>query len=324
MSSTKPFKILSIDGGGIKGAFVASLLTDLEKQYCRSGKNVASYFDLIVGTSTGGILALGLGLGMPAADILNFYQKYGPQIFPQTNNCVKKFLKCLHNKVRVKYDRTPLETALKHVFQDMKLGNAITRLVIPSFDLQTGEVHLHKTAHHERLQHDYNEYAYAVALATSAAPTYFPTYFLRNIPLLDGGIWANDPALVAITEAQTLLGQDVKNISMLSLGCTQEPLNISFSTESEIDWALRISDLFTRAQMSAASGSAQLLLSERYIRISPTVPNGKFTLDGSQCINELVALGETEARKASPKVKQFFETKIEPFKPFYRIEEKQC
>ncbi len=319
MSSTKPFKILSIDGGGIKGAFVASLLADLEKQYCHSGGNVASYFDLIVGTSTGGILALGLGLGMPAADILNFYQKYGPQIFPQTICLPKKLLKWI---LKGKYERAPLEDALKNVFGNRKLGEAITRLVIPSFNLQTGEVHLYKTAHHERLRGDYKEQAYAVALATSAAPTYFPTYFLRNIPLIDGGIWANDPALVAITEAQTLLGQDVKNISMLSIGCTQEPLNISSSTKSAFGWALHISDLFTRAQMSAASSSAQLLLSERYIRISPTVPNGKFSLDGSQCLNELVALGETEARKASPKVKHFFETKIDPFEPFYRSEEK--
>ena len=324
MPSTKPFKILSIDGGGIKGTFVASFLAELEKKYCKSGENAASYFDLIVGTSTGGILALGLGLGMKATDILNFYQEYGPQIFPQTNNHVKKFLKCLRNKFKVKYDRTPLEIALKHIFQERKLGEAITRLVIPSFDLQTGEVHLHKTAHHERLQHDYNEFAYDVALATSAAPTYFPTYFLRNIPLIDGGIWANDPALVAITEAQTLLEQNVDDISMLSIGCTQEPLNISSSTKSEFGWACHISDLFTRAQMSAASGSAQLLLSERYMRISPTVPNGKFSLDGSQCINELISLGETEARKASPKVKHFFETKIKPFEPFYRSEEKQC
>lgn len=319
MPSTKPFKILSIDGGGIKGTFVASFLAELEKKYCKSGENAASYFDLIVGTSTGGILALGLGLGIPATDILNFYQKYGPQIFPQTIRLPKKLLKWI---LKGKYDRAPLEDALKNVFGNRKLGEAITRLVIPSFNLQTGEVHLYKTAHHERLQWDYKEQAYAVALATSAAPTYFPTYFLRNIPLIDGGIWANDPALVAIVEAQALLHKDIVDISMLSIGCTQDKLNIPCTINGAGAWAFHILKLLSRSQMAGVSASAKLLLSERYIRISPTVPNGKFSLDGSQCINELVSLGETEARKASPKVKHFFETKIKPFEPFYRSEEK--
>lgn len=323
MENKHSFKILSIDGGGIKGTFAASLLSNIEKQYC-SGENLASYFDLIVGTSTGGILALGLGLGISAENILNFYKEFGPKIFPQPNNCITKYFKLLRNMFKVKYNRVPLENALKNVFKDKKIGQAITRLVIPSFDLQTGEVHIYKTAHHDRLKRDYTEYAYDVALATSAAPTYFPTYLLRDIPLIDGGIWANNPALYAIIEAQTFLAQNINDISMLSIGCTQEPLNISPSKESELGWARCLTDLFIQAQMSASSSSAELLLSKRYVRISPIVPNGKFSLDGSQFINELIALGETESRKALSRVQPFFKNKTEVFKPLHSIKEKSC
>ena len=318
MGNETKFKILSLDGGGIKGAFIASFLAEIEKLYCRSGKNLASYFDLIVGTSTGGILALGLGLGFPASRILDFYQKYGPQIFPQ-----KPFIKKLRRLFTNVYQRAPLEHALKEVFGEKKLGESLTRLVIPSFDLQTGEVHVYKTAHHSRLRNDFKELASSVALATSAAPSYFPTYLLRNIPLVDGGIWANNPAAVAITEAQALLHQNLKDISMLSIGCTHEPLNIK-PTLRGYHWALKISDLFTHAQISAANGTAQLLLGERYIRISPSVPNGTFALDDSNKIHQLVALGETEARKFSDKLIHFFQVPVSPFSPYYSLGDRSC
>src|SRR6266576_55466 len=76
------FRILSLDGGGIKGAFTASVVAALEKD---TGKAAADYFDLITGTSTGGIVAIGLGLGLPAKQIMEFYSKHGPTIFPSTS-----------------------------------------------------------------------------------------------------------------------------------------------------------------------------------------------------------------------------------------------
>jgi patatin-like phospholipase/acyl hydrolase len=75
----KRFRILSLDGGGIKGAFTAAVLAEWEK---RTGRVIVDHFDLIAGTSTGGIIALGLGLGLPAGEILEFYEKQGPKIFP--------------------------------------------------------------------------------------------------------------------------------------------------------------------------------------------------------------------------------------------------
>jgi len=160
-------KILSIDGGGIKGVFPASFLATVEDTV---GGNVGDFFDLIVGTSTGGIIALGLGMGMSARDILQFYEDLGPIIFHGSR--VGRILRSL---VRAKYDQEPLRNALTNTFGDRRLGESKTRLMIPSLDLETGEVYIYKTSHVPHLQRDYKERIVDVALATAAAPTYFPT-----------------------------------------------------------------------------------------------------------------------------------------------------
>ena len=130
-------RILSIDGGGIKGVFPAAFLATIEQSV---GGNIADYFDLIVGTSTGGIIALGLGMGLTAGEILRFYETHGPSIFG--GNC---FLRGLRSWFRAKYDRQPLESALIEVFGERRLGESRKRLVIPSLNSETGEVHVWKT-----------------------------------------------------------------------------------------------------------------------------------------------------------------------------------
>ncbi len=179
-------RILSIDGGGIKGVFPASFLTEIEKQ---TGRNIADYFDLIVGTSTGGIIALGLGMGFSAANILDFYEKNCDAIFSGN-----RFLKCLRHLYLSKYSSEPLKNALEKTFGNRKLGESSKRLVIPSLCLENGEVHIFKTAHNQRFMYDYKERVVDVALATAAAPTYFPTHRLAaGTPLVDGGMWVNNP-----------------------------------------------------------------------------------------------------------------------------------
>jgi len=173
-------KVLSIDGGGIKGVFPASFLASVEESL---GDKVSNYFDLIVGTSTGGIIALGLGLGMTAKDILKFYEELGPSIFH--GSIISKLIGRLYSS---KYNQKPLNDALINTFGQKKLGESTKRVVIPSLNLETGEVHLFKTAHHPRLEKDYKMCAIDVALATAAAPTYFPTFQSSyGIPLVDGG-----------------------------------------------------------------------------------------------------------------------------------------
>ena len=165
-------KILSIDGGGIKGALPASFLAAVEEA---TGRRIVDHFDLIAGTSTGGIVALGVGLGVPAATIRDLYVERGPSIFGANAaeggfwNWAKAKGRAVRRVFRSKYRPDALREELVKVFEDRRLGEAGTRLLIPAFDPKGQGVHVFKTSHHPRLQMDYRMTAVDVAMATSAA-----------------------------------------------------------------------------------------------------------------------------------------------------------
>jgi len=310
------FKILSIDGGGIKGVFPASFLSTIEETI---DKKITDYFDLIVGTSTGGIIALGLGMGFSAQELLEFYQDLGPQVFKGN-----KWLRILRGIGVSKYSNLPLRRALEGKFVERKLGESRNRLVIPSLNLETGEVHVYKTAHHKRFQRDYKELAVNVALATSAAPTYFPTHrSASGVPLVDGGLWANNPMGLSVVEAVGVLGWPREELKILSIGCTNEPINIRLARNISMGktyWGFKVVNLFMSAQSSSSLGTAQLLAGhENVVRISPIVANHKFGLDVIKEIESLKGLGNSEARKALSNVEVFFVEKAEPFIPIYKL-----
>jgi patatin-like phospholipase/acyl hydrolase len=310
-------RILSIDGGGIRGVFPASLLAKVEESI---GVPVADYFDLIAGTSTGGILALGLGLGLGAPDILRFYREHGPEIFAGN-----RIMKWARHFGLAKYASKPLADALQQVFGNRLLGESTKRLVIPSCNLVTGEVHVWKTAHHPRLERDYHERAVNVAISTAAAPTYFPAYrSAAGLPLIDGGVWANNPTGVAVVEAIGILGWDPNSLRVLSLGCTSSPLDVRRGQKHGLGlayWGPKIAEVFITAQSSAAMGTALHLVGDRQnvIRISPLLPQG-FKLDSVAEIGALAGLGESEARKALPELRRLFFTEVvESFEPCHRL-----
>lgn len=298
-------RILSIDGGGIKGVFPASFLAAVEKSV---GRPISEYFDLIVGTSTGGIIALGLGFGLKASDVLQFYEEHGPIIFGNGGR-----VPTLRRLIRAKYDSEPLRRALSKVFQDRVLGESSKRLVVPSFNIDTGEVHVWKTPHHPKLERDHTHTAVEIALSTAAAPTYFPIYRCRSgIPLIDGGVWANNPIAIATVEAIGLLGWDRRDLRILSLGCTTEPLSVNWGMRLSVGlfgWARKLADLFMAAQSQSAMGIVQNLLPNRekqLWRISPSVGKKRFALDRIIDIPSLRGLGDFEARKALPALRPVF------------------
>ena len=309
-------RILTIDGGGIKGVFPASFLAAVEKSI---EGTIADYFDLIVGTSTGGIIALGLGLGLSAEKMLTFYEKYGPTIFK--GNRGLRWLRWLGTS---KYNSTSLEEALKSCFGDKGLGDSKKRLVIPSLNLENGEVHIYKTAHHSRLEMDYKESAVDVAMATASAPTYFPTHrSIAGIPLIDGGLWANNPVGMAVVEAITLLDWPRDSLKVLSVGCTTEPLNVNLGRRIPLGgpyWAFKLLDVFMHVQSHASLGTALLLAGhDNVVRIDKDVSQGKFGLDKTKEIDSLRGLGVSEARYALPKLREvFLGDHVEQFVPFHK------
>jgi patatin-like phospholipase/acyl hydrolase len=183
--------------------------------------------------------------------------------------------------------------------------------VIPSFNLETGEVYNWKTSHHPRLERDYRQPVVDVAMSTAAAPTYFPTYrTMSGVPLIDGGVWANNPIAVAAIETIGILKWKPDDVRILSLGCTFSPLNTSRARFRGLGlsyWATRASDLFLTAQSTSALGMAQHLLADRnqILRISPLVTLD-IKLDNILEIPSLIGLGESESRIHLPALRDRF------------------
>lgn len=316
--SNLPYRVLTIDGGGIKGVFAASFLAEIEDSL--DGRLV-DHFDLIAGTSTGGIIALGLGMGLSAREILSFYEVDGPSIFKRTP---WSFLRQIG---MAKYNPKPLHEALGRVYGDRRLGESLTRLMIPSLDLETGEVHVFKTAHHDRFVRDYKERVVDVALATAAAPTYFPTHTLEEgVPLIDGGMWANNPMGPAAVEALGVLEWPRGSVRLLSVGCTESPLDTYDRSKHGLGlnyWARRVLTVVMAGQSSASLGTSQLLLGHENVhRVSPNVSARRYKLDGVDGIRSLTGLGSSEARKEYPKIRgMFFDAgPAKPFEPLRKEE----
>ena len=289
------FRILSIDGGGIKGVFPAAFLAAVERT---ARKRIADHFDLIIGTSTGGILALGLGFGFSAEQMLDFYRTHGPRIFPASRWAWR--LQGLKSLFRRRYDSGALRAALEQIFADRKLGEAKTKLVIPATSAHTGDVYIYKTPHHPRFVTDQHERVVDVALATAAAPTYFPPHVGRNgVTLLDGGIWANNPVMVGVVEGLAIFEQPREAIRVLSLGCTATPISLGAMARNggAAAWAKPAVEWLSHGQAVSATNLARLLLGKsNVLRVQPEVRPGLFELDFSGAIDDLVGLGNECAR----------------------------
>jgi patatin-like phospholipase/acyl hydrolase len=185
------YKILSLDGGGIRGVFPAALLARLQEHL---DAPLASYFDLITGVSTGGIIAIGLGMGVSTEDILRVYEDQGPAIFDQqhgrAHTWVRRRLRQALHLVDTKYSSDNLHAALAAVFKDRRLGESRNRLMIPAWNPTLERVYIYKTAHHPRLETDYKRPAIDAAMATAAAPTFLAPYMTSDfVELVDGGVW---------------------------------------------------------------------------------------------------------------------------------------
>lgn len=310
------FRVLSLDGGGIKGTYAAAFLAGIEEM---TGKRIAQHFDLIVGTSTGGIIAVGLGMGLPAGQILEFYRERGPQIFPLMG-AADRLRGVLRQAWRVKHAPDALREALTEVLGDRVLGESTVRLVVPSYDGSSGDVHLFKTAHHPRFKRDFNESAVDVALATSAAPTFLPAFSgASGTTLVDGGVWANCPAAVGVIEALTVLEQPAGTVDLLTIGTTEEPLHIPKQKRigGLFQWARFGPQLLMQAQTKGAVAHAKLLTGGRLLRITETVEPGRFAMDDPRCIADLEALGAKAARHHERTVTpRFLYAPAEVFTPY--------
>ncbi|MFU8861382.1 MAG: CBASS cGAMP-activated phospholipase [Cyclonatronaceae bacterium] len=227
----KPFRILSIDGGGIRGIYPAHVLRCIEE---RLQINLFDTFDMIAGTSTGSIIAAGVATGLPAVDIVAMYKEHGEEIFRKKRFFLpKKSVQPMFDSV---YDAQYLEKVLTGVFQDKRLGDIKKPLLLPSTDIGNGCIHVLKSGYSKEFTRDNAVLVKDAVLASCSAPTYFDPHRLNEYLLADGGLWANNPALAAVIDAKKRLGVIQDDIQILTIGTGHS--KTMYGTNNSRKWGL--------------------------------------------------------------------------------------
>jgi len=275
------FRILSIDGGGIKGVFPAAYLAEIEKRFL-DGRSIADHFDMIAGTSTGGIIALALAHGMTAQQALQIYVERGDRIFPTLKGW-RRWVRGLRWLFKPKHDQAALQAELEGVFGDALLNDACKRLVIPSFEGRYGEPFLYKTPHHPDYQNDRHKTFAQVALHTTAAPSYYPGVDHDGYVMIDGGVWANNPVMNALVDALACYDVPRENVRILSLGTGDATFSVDERARNggARHWAfMRAFNAASRAQSKNVLGQAYLLIGKsNVVRIDPPESDRPIALD---------------------------------------------
>jgi hypothetical protein len=214
---TDRFRILSVDGGGIRGLIPALVIAEVERRLReRAGEEarISDYFHLFAGTSTGGLIALALTAPDPvrpdrpqvsADELAALYVEDGPKIF---NRTLWHRLRTVWGFTGPKYSAEPLRGAVSRRLGGAMLAEALREVVIPAYDMTGREPFFFKRWRARQAvdradspSETRNNPIVDAALATAAAPTYFPTHELGGRALIDGGVFAANPVVAAITEA---------------------------------------------------------------------------------------------------------------------------
>lgn len=335
----RAFKILSIDGGGMKGLYPATILKKIEEKF---NTLTSDHFDMICGTSTGGLIALAIALKIPSNIISEFYCNEGPKIFPQCKKInipiFKHFDFGLIKQTFIggKYSDLPLKESLSKIFSNKLIKDCNNLLCIPSYSITEAKPKVFKYDHEiGNLSRDNNAKVIDIALATSAAPTYFPVAELEYYnfeQFIDGGVWANNPSLIGLIEALKYFVGEGKNydsieiLSISSLTITGGNIPGLKRQRSFINWRSELFEtsingqsFFTDFFLTNISKISDVNI--KYIRI-PTISISKnqislIQLDNAsiEAINLMKIKAEEQALifEKTKEIKEFFTT----FKTFH-------
>jgi predicted acylesterase/phospholipase RssA len=260
-TASTPFRILALAGGGVRGIFQSAFLACLE-QNTRDG-DLTAHFELIAGTSTGGILAVAIAGDVKPRRVRELYQTHADEIFKT------RFAAGVRPGPRYKSDR--LRKELQALLGDQTLGDLKVPVVLPVVNLETYTGSLLTSTDDEDVL------AVDAALATAAAPTYFDpvTPATGDRAYLDGGLWANDPSLVAILHAQHRLRLDLGRLRLLSVGTGIQPAGMSPATLKKLrTYSLATPDLLVELTMGAQASfsnrfAREMLEPNQYLPVNP-------------------------------------------------------
>lgn len=292
------YRILSFDGGGIRGLVTLAILKRLEATV----PNLIANVDLLAGTSTGGIIALGLAAGKSVDELTALYVDNGKDIFDDSwfDN-----IRDLGGLTGADYDQSNLEKILRRIFGPLRLQDLSKRVVIPAFDLDNGAKPESKRTWDPKFFHNFpgndtdgNESVVDVALDTSAAPTYFPSH----AGFIDGGVVANNPSMAAVAQTQDDRNEGANpklgELVVLSIGTGR---NLSYIKGQTLDWGLAqwakpLVNLLLDASMGIEDYQCRQILRDNYRRIAPVFPQDtNIKMDEWQKSQDLIDFGNQAA-----------------------------
>ena len=292
----KKVTILSIDGGGIRGIIPAMILDYIEKELRKKTENpnaiLSDYFDLVAGTSTGGILACYYlhPDRKPASDAINLYEKRGKEIFN------RRFLR--FGVAKEKYPATGLERALKDVMGDKTLAESLKNCIITAYDVEKRKAVLFTSPEARDETKNKNYLLRDVARATSAAPTFFQIAAVKPIMnndeyLIDGAMYANNPVMCAIVEANKNRYESCRpnpsfeDLFVVSVGTGKDKKMYDYKKAKgwgAIGWVQPVISILLSASAEVVHYQMRQLFDvagfpDSYVRLEPMLEDANFTMD---------------------------------------------
>ena len=272
-------KILAIDGGGIRGLIPALVLAEIER---RTGRPVSSLFDLVAGTSTGSIIACAVTRPqpMPAEQIAALYVDEGPQIFHAS---LLKTITSVGGVLDERYDDDGLVASLKRHLGTKRLADATVRILLTAYDLEARQALV--------LRREDDVSMVDAAHASSAAPTYFQPVRLGPRTLIDGGVFAINPAILAYAEAN---GQ-IDVLASLGTGEHTRPLHYDqVKNWGQLAWAQPIIDVVFDGSADMVDSVLGRLLDDSYIRLQTRLNEASDDMDNASAANLAALRREAE------------------------------
>lgn len=286
------FHILALSGGGYKGLFTAQIIAQIEE---RTGKPFGSHFDLICGTSIGGIIALALATReISAQEVVASLTEVGPKIFTPITipsfelGWPKTMGKSIADKKifeqsgfsfnrgieAAKHDNKNLKDILQKLFENRKIEDLKTRVLIPTANWTKGAPQFFKTPHNPKFTVDKKYSLVDIAMATSAAPIYLPNYQFENQVYVDGGIVGNAPGIFGVHEAENFIYEaNDKEHYLLSIGALSSKITANQSETLDkglIQWNSQLFDFMMACQEQTADFMLKQKLGERYHMVDET------------------------------------------------------
>lgn len=276
-SRRNEFRILALSGGGYLGLYTAVVLAELEKQL---GEPLGRRFDLVAGTSVGGLLAMAVAFELPLSVIVDLFKTRGEEVFSGRglpSGAMTRLLDLSRSVMGPKYDGRMLRSELQRHFGDAKLADARHALVIPAVDVSRSVTKVFKTPHGESSRGDEDLSVVDIMLATCAAPAYFPSVRIGDRLYADGGLFAVAPDQVAMHEAQHFMQIDPARIRMVSVGTATagyQPGEAVDADAGAVGWLSdgRLILTLIAVQQQHVQAIMEDRLDDRYLRIDANWP----------------------------------------------------